>query len=444
VARLYAGNKQGAAEFDADDEGVATALAAQAAVVLENARISARTLELVEELDRANADLRRANDAKSEFLGTVSHELRTPLHSILVAAELVHDPVFGPLTEERARELGATIRGSARHLLALIDDLVDLSRIEADRIEVRPEHVRAATLLKEVSDEIAPIAMAGGVTIEQRCDPDLVILADPLRLRQVLVNLLANAVKFSASGGTARVEAHRTATGVELAVHDTGPGIPDESLARIFEPFERLAGVHVPGAGLGLAIARRLVGLHGGTLDVTSAVGSGSTFTVTLPDRAAERTTVPVDGPGRDPRPAGARTGDEILVVEDDGTAQGLVVDVLERSGYVVWAAADLEAAVTRLQVALPSLLLLDLRLGSEDGLDLVRRIRADRRTRHLPILALSADAMQQDVRRALEAGCDGHLAKPVDVHQLIRRVQDLLNGHARGQTATELEARSA
>ena len=429
VARLYAGNKRGSAEFDADDEGVATALAAQAAVVLENARISARTLGLLGELDRTNADLRRANDAKSEFLGTVSHELRTPLHSILVAAELVHDPAFGPLTEQRARELGATIQGSARHLLELIDDLVDLSRIEAHRIEIRPTDVHVAGLLAEVGGEIAPIARDKGVSLRQRSDPDLVIHADPLRIRQVLVNLVANAVKFSPVGGEAWVEAHRTAGRVEISVHDTGPGIPDADLARIFEPFERLAGGQVPGAGLGLAIARRLVDLHGGSLDVASTLGSGSTFTVVLPDGALESRRVAVGESREDRRPVVGRPGDTVLVVEDDATALGLVTEVLDRSGYIVWRASTVEEAVGRLEEELPSLVLLDLRLGAEDGLDLVRMLRADPRTRRLPLLALSADAMQQDVERARAAGCDDHLAKPVDTRELLRRIGALIGG---------------
>jgi len=427
VARLYAGNKRSGREFDADDEGVATALAAQAAVVLENARINARTLELIEDLDRANAGLRRANDAKSEFLGTVSHELRTPLHSILVAAELVHDPMFGPLTEERARELGATIQDSGRHLLGLIDDLVDLSRIEADRIEIRPVDLAVSQLLDEVLHQIEPLAEDRGVSLEMSCDPDIRIHADPLRMRQILVNLVANAVKFTDQGGRVWVEAHETDMATRIVVHDTGLGIREADQDRIFEPFEQVSGLSSPGAGLGLAIARRLVELHGGSLEVSSTLGVGSTFTVSIgKDPAVARDAIDPEAQSAAQVSVGTRQH-TILIVEDDTTALGLLSDLLRRSGYLVSQAGDLEGAMERLAAGVPSLVLLDIRLGTEDGLELARRLRADPEMRTLPILALSADAMQHDADRALEAGCDGHLAKPVVARELLGRIHALL-----------------
>lgn len=427
VARLYAGNKQGFPEFDTDDEGVATALAAQAAVVLENARISARTLALIEELDWANAELRRANVAKSDFLGTVSHELRTPLHSILVAAELVSDPLFGPLTEERTRDLGATIQGSGRHLLGLIDDMVDLARIEADRIDLRIADVPLGPLLDEIYHEIEPLARHKGVALERECEPGLRIQADPLRIRQVLVNLLGNAVKFSERGGRVWIDASRTPTAVEIAVHDTGSGIRKEDLVRIFEPFEQVSGLRAPGAGLGLAIAKRLVDLHGGGLEVASSPGTGSTFTVLLPENtAAVPHPVDVEAHSVGQVPVSAQRS-TILIVEDDVTALGLVSDLLQRSGYAVWQAGEIAGAMELLAVGMPSLVLLDIRLGTEDGLDVARRLRANPETRGVPILALSADAMQHDADRALEAGCDGHLAKPVVARELLGRIHELL-----------------
>ncbi|MEI7742606.1 MAG: PAS domain S-box protein [Chloroflexota bacterium] len=451
VARLYAGNKRSGLEFDGEDEGVATALAAQAAVVLENARINARTQALVEELDQANSELRKANDAKSEFLGTVSHELRTPLHSILVAAELVHDPIFGPLSETRARELGATIQGSGRHLLGLIDDLVDLSRIEADRIELRLVDLAVLGLLNEIRHELAPLAAERGVELGVRCDADVRIHADPLRIRQVLINLLANAIKFTGRGGRVWAEASAGATTTRIAIHDTGLGISEEDQARIFEPFEQVGGpgahgsgghgTGARGAGLGLAIARRLVELHGGLLDVASVVGEGSTFTIHLPENA------PAQRPPADslravgPDLPASRRRSTILVVEDDVTALGLVSDLLRRSGYAVWQAGDIAEAQERLRAGTPSLVLLDIRLGADDGLDLARRLRSDPATRTLPILALSADAMQHDRERAAEAGCDAHLAKPVVARDLLGSISRLLEAAEAGPSAGGLPA---
>ncbi len=429
VARLYAGNKQDGAEFDADDAGVATALAAQAAVVLENARISANMLALVEDLDRANAELRRASDAKSDFLGTVSHELRTPLHSILVAAELVSDPVFGPLSEERVRDLGATIHVSGRHLLGLIDDMVDLARIEAGRIDLRIVRLPLAPLLDEIRHQIAPLARERGIALECECESNLMIHADPLRIRQVLVNLLANAVKFTEPGGRVWVDAHLTPTAVEIAVHDTGVGIRHEDLVHIFEPFDQVSEVLAPGAGLGLAIARRLVDLHGGRLTVTSAHGTGSTFTVSLPEHSEVPWLRTGAAARRDPQLSPGAPESTILVVEDDLTALGLVADVLTRSGYNVRTATSIAEAMESFAAGPPALVLLDLRLGAEDGLDLARRLRADPATGAIPILALSADAMQHDVERVLEAGCNGHVAKPVVARELLGRIHALLDG---------------
>lgn len=427
VARLYAGNKRGASEFDAEDEGVATALAAQAAVVLENARINARTLELIEELDRANAELRTANDAKSTFLGMVSHELRTPLHSILVAAELVHDPMFGPLSEDRARELGATIQGSGRHLLGLIDDLVDLSRIEADRIELRPTAVPLTRLLEEIRRELAPMATTRNITLDLVVDPAVEVSADPLRIRQVLVNLLVNAIKFSEPGRRVWVDATSSSRVTDIRVHDTGIGIPEADLERIFEPFERLAPERSAGAGLGLAISRRLVELHGGRLGVSSMAGVGSVFTVSLPAAPVRRRQAAGAVDSNLAQVAAGVPSASILVVEDDVTALGLVSELLHRSGYVVRQARTLDEAHDRLASERPSLVLLDIRLGAEDGLDLARGLRADPETRTLPILALSADAMQHDIERALTAGCNDHAAKPVVARDLLGRIHALI-----------------
>ena len=242
------------------------------------------------------------------FLGTVSHELRTPLHSILVAAELVSDPMFGPLTEERARDLGATIQGSGRHLLGLIDDMVDLARIEAGRIDLRVVKLPLAPLLDEIRHEIAAarprpgrrprVPVRAGSHDPRRPAPDPPGAGQPARqCRQVL------------RAGRPRVGRRPPdrARPSKITVHDTGVGIRQEDLARIFEPFDQVSEVRAPGAGLGLAIARRLMELHGGRLTVTSAHGEGSTFTVSLPEHG--RAAGAADRPQGPPR-AAATGGD--------------------------------------------------------------------------------------------------------------------------------------
>jgi PAS domain S-box-containing protein len=433
LAKLFLWNRRTAGGvdadgFDRDDEKVAVALAAQAAISLENARIHDRDAALVRELDRTNADLLRANAARSAFLASISHELRTPLHSILAAAELIHDPLFGPYSERRARELGTTIQGSGRHLLHLIDDLVDLSRIEAGGMDLRLVEVPLGTILAEIRSEIAPLAAEKGISLRVPRGRGPIVEADPLRLRQVLLNLLANAVKFTGRGGRIRVEVRRDATGTTIAVHDTGIGIAPDDLERAFLPFEQVSGTNSPGAGLGLAISRRLVELHGGRLIVTSKLDHGSTFTVYLlpaPDRATDTAPARRVPAAALPKPAG--DGRPILLVEDDETARGVLAEVLERGGYPVLVAQDVGEALGHLETALPGLVVLDLQLGDEDGLAVARHVRARGEESRLPILVLTAGGSPSDPERALAAGCDLYLAKPIGARELLGHVHRLL-----------------
>lgn len=249
-------------------------------------RVEERTRELAEaldHLDRANVELGHASDAKSAFLTNMSHELRTPLSAILMAAEMLHDPAFGPLPEKKVRDLGGRIHGSGKHLLALIDDLLDLSRIEAGRLELRPQPVPLASSLAEVAMTVGPIAREKGVALNIPATDGERILADPLRLRQILLNLLTNAIKFTEPGGTIWVEVASSNRTVAVAVRDTGIGIERKHLKRIFEPFEQVSGTAGLGVGLGLAISKRIAELQGGRLRVSSTPGEGSTFTLTLP-----------------------------------------------------------------------------------------------------------------------------------------------------------------
>jgi PAS domain S-box-containing protein len=439
LAKLFLCNKRGGAEFTAIDEEVAAALAAQAAISLENARIHARGLELVQRLDSANAELKRAGDAKSQFLASVSHELRTPLHSILVAADLVYDPLFGPLSEDRVRDLGATIQASGRHLLHLIDDLVDLSRIEAGRLELHPSELALGQLLGEIGQLLGPLAAEKGIALDLPQDLQLRIVADPLRLRQVLLNLVANAIKFTGHGGRIWMEVTSTTDATVIEVHDTGIGIAAEHLERAFEPFEQVSGTNSPGAGLGLAISRQLIELHAGRLDVDSTLDVGSVFRVTLPKGPARGRARPAHAPT--PRPAsathGRRSVRSVLVVEDDADARELVSEVLRRGGYDVVGASCVDEALGHLAGQPPSLVLLDLRLGEDDGLDVAGHVRSTPTIKDLPVLAMSADATQYDIERVLAAGCDGYLTKPISARELLNHVDAILSSPRPHQVAS-------
>jgi len=425
-ATLFLANKIGADEFSEADETIAVALATHAAVCLDNARINARALKLVDDLDRANLDLVQANEAKSRFLASVAHELRTPLHAILIAGELVHDPPAGPLTGDEVRALGMTIESSGRHMVSLIDDLVDLSRIEAGRLDLRPTEVMLGVVLAEIASNLARMAETGGIALDLPNGPGPAVFADPVRLRQILTNLVSNALKFTERGGRVWVDVGSTRAATHITVHDSGIGIALEDMDRAFLPFEQVSRTSTPGAGLGLAISRSLAELHGGQLSATSEPGVGSAFTLTLPrgPQAGPRDSSSAAVPHPVPGVGGGR---HILVVEDDGTAMGLATDALRMADYEVWQARGLGEATDLLDIATPALILLDVRLGDGSGLELVERLRSDGTHADLPILVLSADAMPDDAKRAREAGCNGFLAKPVGPRVLLARIHDLI-----------------
>jgi PAS domain S-box-containing protein len=235
-----------------------------------------------EALRRSEEVFRRASEVKSQFLAVMSHELRTPVITMLICADILRDPTAGPLDEAAVRDLGAKIAAGGRHLLALIDDLLDLSRIEAGQLDLAVVPTPLGPLLGEVRQAIAPMASDKGVHLDLPADVPGCVLADPLRLRQVLLNLLTNAIKFTGPGGRAWLEVAGSGEDVMVSVRDTGMGIAPQDLDRVLRPFEK-SSVATQGAGLGLAIAQRLVELQGGTLEVASKVGAGTTFTVILP-----------------------------------------------------------------------------------------------------------------------------------------------------------------
>ena len=425
-ATLYVANKIDDEEFSEADETIAVALATHAAVCLDNARVNAQARALVHDLDQANLELVKASDAKSRFLASVAHELRTPLHAILISSELVHDPPAGPLADGEIRRLGLTIESSGRHMVHLIDDLVDLARIESGRLDIRPTQVMLGDALGEIASDLAHVAEARGISLVLPEGRATSVYADPVRLRQILTNLISNALKFTEAGGGVWVDAVSSRTAIRISVRDTGIGIAPQDLDRAFVAFEQVSGTSTPGAGLGLAISRSLAELHGGTLTVASEPGVGSTFTLTLPRRPlATAATTP-----KGSIPSSAITvgrGKSILVVEDDPTAMSLTTGVLRMAEYEVWQASGLAEAIAVLEIATPALVLLDVRLGDGSGLELVERLRSDDRRGHLPILIVSADAMPEDVARARASGCDDFLAKPVSPRVMLARIHELV-----------------
>ena len=433
VLRIAAAAAKRMQAVPAFDPEIVSALAVQTAVSLESARAHANAATLARRRDIAIAELERLHATGAEFIASTSHELRAPLHAIMVAAELVHDPVFGPLSAEQRQRLGETIQVSSRHLLNLVDDLVDLSRVDLHRLELRLTEVSIGQVLQDVREIVEPIALGKRVGLEIPIPAGPTIMADPMRLRQVLVNLVDNAVRYTVVGGKVRVAVERCSKGIAINIHDDGIGIAPEDLERIFHPFEQVSPAGSPGSGLGLAIAKRLVELHGGRLDVRSRLGVGTTFTVSLDaaltilprqrrDRRRKVQAVrPI--PTLQPVPAG-RT---ILLVEDETTEISLIGGLLQRVGYEVRVASDVRTADGCLAESTPSLVLLDVRLGSEDGLEVARRMRSRGDFSDVPILALTADASPGAPERALAAGCNAYLAKPVGGREVLARIHDLL-----------------
>jgi len=366
-----------------------------------------------------------ANRAKTEFLAHMSHELRTPLNAVLGLSEAMIERAFGDLNAEQLQTL-ETIHKSGRHLLELINDVLDIARVESGKLAVDLEQTALRPLVDEATSLMANIL----ATRDQRLIIELAPALPPVeldkrRMRQVLINLLGNASKFSPRGSaiTLRVTADSARREIAMSVSDHGPGIPPEYLIRIFEPFVSvnplLTRAH-DGAGLGLALAKRIVELHGGRLLVDSEIGSGSTFTVVLSVAPAY-----VEPPARPilVRPP-TRPG-TVLLVEDNEATVLAVKTYLESRGFGIRVVSDGYAALAAAAEQDVVLVLMDIQLPGIDGIEVTRRLRANAFEK--PIVALTAYAMPQDERRCLDAGASAYMSKPVRLRSLAATIDRLL-----------------
>ena len=376
---------------------------------------------------REREALRTAEEAlrlKDEFLATLSHELRTPLNAIGGWLQIIRaqaDP------QRLERGLGAIERNTAL-LTRLIADLVDVSHIVSGTLALRPQTTDVRKVIEAALDSVRPAVQAKRLHIEIVGPPDLdPITADPDRLQQIAWNLLSNAVKFTPVGGSITITLARVDDMVHIAVADNGCGIRASFLPRIFDRFSQQdAGTtrEHGGMGLGLAIVRHLVEMHGGSVSVMSVEGQGATFVVRLP---AER-VAPAAAPIGRHRSAGLLAGLNVLVVDDDEDAREIAGRMLEDQGAVVMTAESAGEAYDLLTRVPPDILVCDIGMPNEDGLAFVRRLRQDpdRRIASIPALAVTAYAAEQDRQRALLAGFNGHLAKPISAHDLVRCVHEL------------------
>jgi PAS domain S-box-containing protein len=405
--------------FTDRSETILRLLAEYASIAIHNKRLLAHEHQM-----RAEAE--GASRMKDEFLATISHELRSPLQPLLNWAYLLRSPNLDPASAERALD---AIERSTKTLGQLIEDLLDVSRIVTGKLRLQARPVRLAGTIRSAIEAVEPAALAKAVVLEARIDPDLpAVLGDPDRLQQVLWNLFSNGIKFTPRGGRVTVTVSGRADEVLITVADTGAGIKPEFLPHVFERFrqaESSTNRAYGGLGLGLAIVRHLVELHGGSVSVASeGEGRGATFTVRLPVAAAVR--LPAERPPAavtSVTPAGPNlAGMHILVVDDEADAREVMRFMLERGGARVRIADSAAAALDAVREERPDLLISDIGMPVEDGYVMVRRLRAmeDGARRRLPAIALTAYASDEDSRRAHAAGFDAHLSKPVDPARLL------------------------
>jgi PAS domain S-box-containing protein len=432
---LFFGHEQ-VGVFGEREERLLADIAVQAAIALDNAT-------LFREAERAREQAVAANRAKDEFLATVSHELRTPLNAILGWAQLLQTDGASP--DRRTRGLETIVR-NARLQSQLIDDLLDVSRIISGkmRLDVRPTDL--VPVIDAALEAVRPAADAKQIALRRVLDPLAgPVVGDPARLQQVVWNLLANAVKFTPKGGAAEVRLERVNSHVEIIVADNGAGISPAFLPHVFDRFRQLDGSTTRqhgGLGLGLAIVRHLVELHGGTVRAKSpGEGRGSTFVVMLPVSVAHMT--PAEGERVHPRAESGQKdpcqtdpeldlrGIRVLVVDDDADARETLRELLEHCNAEVLIAGSAEEALEILPRWRPDVLLSDIGMPEEDGYGLIRRVRelpADRGG-HTPAAALTAFARGEDRRRALRSGFQMHVPKPVEVQELAAVVASLARG---------------
>jgi CheY-like chemotaxis protein len=370
-----------------------------------------------------------ANRAKDEFISTVSHELRTPLNTVRLWLRLLE-------SEELPRdEVLRGLKAMERAVLsqqALIDDLLDVSRMAAGKLRLDLRSIRLVEIVQACVDAVRPGTSSRGIALECRLDDEVgIVRVDPERIQQVVGNLLSNAVKFTPSGGQIRIQLSRSAEIVEFVVADTGVGIRKDFLPHVFERFrqaERVTTRQHAGLGLGLSIARELIELHGGSIRVESAgEGLGATFTVRMP---LPRQML-ADGQEADPAASPVRglLGITVLVVEDETATSAAVRRLLEAAGAQVQVTASVTGAVEAYTMQRPDLILCDIGLPGEDGYSLMRLLR-EREQRQsaprVPAIAITAFAGRQDRERALDAGFDEHVPKPVEPERLISLLEEI------------------
>jgi CheY-like chemotaxis protein len=393
------------------------------------ANLAAVAIENVRLLDRessARAAAEESNRLKDEFLATVSHELRTPLTAILGWSRMLES---GSLESDVATRAIETIRRNAKTQSQIIDDILDVSRIITGNLYLDLHPIELAPVIEAAINVVRPTADAKGIKIETDFDTDpAVVSGDGNRLQQVIWNLASNAVKFTPSGGKVTVALHHKDSQIIITVADTGSGISPDFLPFVFDRFRQADSTttrQFGGLGLGLAIARHIVEIHGGTISAfSSGEGKGATFTVSLPviDSVSRSQEVGA-AKAREADPL-SLTGLHVLLVDDDADTLELISAALTRKNARVTAVSSAGAALEAIKLSQPDVLVSDIAMPGEDGYELIQKVRAlDFGPRRIPAVAITAYAKEEDRTRAYSSGFQGYLAKPVELSELIQAV---------------------
>jgi signal transduction histidine kinase/FixJ family two-component response regulator len=395
-------------------------------------------VEVQRALTAAKDEAERANRAKSEFLSRMSHELRTPMNAILGFAQLL---ALEDLNADQREGLGH-IMGGGEHLLELINEVLDISRIEAGQSSLSREPVEIAEALRESIELMQPLAAAADVRLEPLHVATTYVLADRQRLKQVLINLVSNAIKYNRAGGSVNVTCEVSGDGVRISVRDTGIGIPGKHLEQIFSPFERLGAEHgeIEGTGLGLTVAKRLVEAMKGTIGVESKAGEGSTFWIEFAVTKSPPADSELDRPPPEIESITWGEGGTVLYVEDNFSNLKLIERLFRlRPALKLIAARDGKSGLQMAREQLPALILVDLNLPDMNGRDILTKLRTEPLTSAIPVIALSADATPGQIERLMQDGAADYLTKPINVQKFLDVLDRTLNSTTQPARRTEL-----